>query len=79
MQGFRLISFGQQGCFALLAVFIEMRFDAYVHNGLLKDMAVLQEPPFTEQGSIVDIFPDMSVWQGIKAVIRQINTNAGVA
>lgn len=47
-----------------------------MHNGLLKNMAVLQNPPFTDQGSIVDIFPDMSVWQGIRAVIKQINANA---
>ena len=34
--------------------------------------------PFTDQGSVMDIFPDLSVWQGIHAVIRQINTNASV-
>ena len=33
----------------------------------------------TDQGSIVDTFPDLTVWQGIRAVIRQINSNAGVA
>lgn len=48
-------------------------------NGLLKDMSVLQGSPFTDQGSVVDIFPDLSVWQGIMAVIKQINANAGVA
>lgn len=47
-----------------------------VHNSLLKDMAVLQDFPFTDQGSIIDIFPNLTVWQGIRAVIKQINANA---
>ena len=46
---------------------------------MLKEMSVLQSSPFTDQGSVVDIFPDLSVWQGIRAVIKQINTNADVA
>lgn len=47
-----------------------------VHNGMLKDLSVLQESPFTDQGSIVDIFTDLSVWMGIRGVIDQINANA---
>ena len=50
-----------------------------VHNGLMKDMSVLQEPPFTDQGSIVDVFTDLSVWMGIKRVIDQLNANAVAA
>jgi len=50
-----------------------------VHNGLLKDLSVLQEPPFTDQGSIVELFADVSVWLGIRSVISQINRNAVVA
>lgn len=46
------------------------------HNGLLKDMAVLQGYPFADHSSIVDIFPDVTVWQGICAVIRRIKANA---
>ena len=47
-----------------------------MHNGLLKDINVLQSSPFTDQGSAVDTFPDMSVWKGIWAVIKQNNANA---
>ena len=47
-----------------------------VNQRLMKDMSVLQEPPFTDQGSIVDIFTDLSVWMGIKRVIDQVNANA---
>ena len=47
-----------------------------VHNGLMKDFSVLQDPPFTDRGSIVDIFTDMNVWLGICSVIDHINVNA---
>lgn len=47
-----------------------------VHNGMMKDMSVLQETPFTDQGSITDVFTDLTVWFGIKRVIDTINANA---
>ena len=56
--------------------FVNQIVEYIVHNGLLKDMSVLQEPPFTDQGSIVDVFTDLSVWMGIKRVIDQVNANA---
>ena len=42
----------------------------------MKDMSVLQEPPFTDRGNIVEVFTDITVWLGIKKIIDQINTNA---
>ena len=56
--------------------FVNQIVEYIVHNGLLKDFSILQEPPFTDQGSIVDIFTDMSVWLGIKNTIDQVNSNA---
>ena len=47
-----------------------------VHNGMMKDLSVLQEPPFTDQGSIVEVFTDLTLWAGIKGVIDRINANA---
>ena len=47
-----------------------------VHNGLLKDLSVLQESPFTDQGSITEIFTDLSVWMGIRKAIDRVNANA---
>ena len=47
-----------------------------VHNGMMKDLSVLQEPPFTDQGSIVEVFTDLTLWAGIKDVIDRINANA---
>ena len=43
---------------------------------MMKDLAVLQETPFTDQGSIVEVFTDLSVWLGIRKVIEQVNANA---
>ena len=42
----------------------------------MKDLSALQESPFTDQGSIVEIFTDVSVWMGIRKVIDTINANA---
>ena len=56
--------------------FVNQIIEYIVHNGLMKDMAVLQEPPFTDHGSIVEVFSDLTLWLGIKAVIDRINANA---
>lgn len=59
--------------------FVNQIVEYIVHNGLIKDFSVLQEPPFTDQGSVVDIFTDLNVWMGIRKVIEGINDNAKVA
>ena len=46
-----------------------------VRNGVMKDLSVLQEPPFTDQGSTVEIFTALSLWVGIKGIIDLINAN----
>lgn len=56
--------------------FVNQIVEYIVHNGMMKDLSVLQESPFTDQGSIVEIFSDLSVWMGIKKVIDTINANA---
>ena len=58
--------------------FVNQIVEYVVHNGMIKDMSVLMESPFTDRGSITDIF-NASVWMGIKKVIDQINANANVA
>ena len=35
--------------------------------------------PITGRGSIVEVFSDMTVWLGIRAIIEQINNNASAA
>lgn len=59
--------------------FVNQIVEYIVHNGMMKDLSVLQESPFTDQGSVVEIFTDLSVWMGIRKVIERINANAEVA
>ena len=59
--------------------FVNQIVEYIVHNGMLRDLSVLQEPPFTDHGSIVEVFTDMSVWMGIKRAIDQVNANAVAA
>lgn len=59
--------------------FVNQIIEFIVHNGMMKDLSVLQETPFTDQGSMVEIFSDLSVWMGIRKVIDTINANATVA
>lgn len=56
--------------------FVNQIVEYIVHNGLMKDLSVLQESPFTDRGSIVEIFTDLTVWMGIRKTIDQINANA---
>lgn len=58
--------------------FVNQIVEYVVHNGMMKDLSVLQESPFTDKGSIVEIFQDIQVWAGIRTVIEQINENARV-
>ena len=56
--------------------FVNQIVEYIVHNGMMKDLSVLQEAPFTDYGSIVEIFTDLSVWAGIRQVIESVNANA---
>ena len=56
--------------------FVNQIIEYIVRNGVMKDMSVLQEPPFTDRGSIVEVFTDISIWLGIRNVIDKINANA---
>ena len=56
--------------------FVNQIVEYIVHNGMMKDLSVLQDAPFTDQGSVVEVFTDLSLWAGIRKVIETINTNA---
>ncbi len=56
--------------------FVNQIVEYIVHNGLLKDLSVLQEPPFSDQGSIAEVFTDLTVWMGIRKAIERVNANA---
>ncbi|MBQ1235122.1 MAG: DEAD/DEAH box helicase family protein, partial [Oscillospiraceae bacterium] len=50
--------------------FVNQIVEYIVQNGLMKDLSVLQETPFTDRGSVAQIF-DLTVWMGILAVIER--------
>jgi len=56
--------------------FVNQIVEYIVHNGVMKDLSVLRESPFTDKGSVVEVFTDMNLWMGIRKVIEQINANA---
>ena len=56
--------------------FVNQIIEYIVYNGVMKDLSVLQSSPFTDRGSVVDLFTDITVWNGIRGVIEQINANA---
>ena len=59
--------------------FVNQIVEYIVHNGMMKELSVLQETPFTDQGSIVELFTDLSVWMGIRKAIESVNANAVAA
>lgn len=57
--------------------FVNQIVEYIVHNGVMKDLSVLQEAPFTDRGSIVEVFAaDVSLWADIRKTIERINANA---
>lgn len=56
--------------------FINQIIEYIIRNGVMKDFSVLQESPFTDRGSISEVFYDLDVWKKIKTVIDNINENA---
>lgn len=56
--------------------FVNQIVEYIVRNGLMKDLSVLQEAPFTDRGSVAEVFTDLNIWMGIRKVIEQINANA---
>lgn len=56
--------------------FVNQIIEYIVHNGMMKDLSVLQESPFTDQGSVVEVFTDLTLWMGIRKIIDRINENA---
>jgi len=55
--------------------FVNQIVEYVVRNGVMKDLSVLQETPFTDRGSLAEIFTDLRMWEGIRLVIGTINAN----
>ena len=56
--------------------FVNQIVEYIVQNGMMKDLSVLQETPFKDQGSVAEIFTDLSVWEGVYKAIKSVNANA---
>lgn len=56
--------------------FVNQIIEYIVHNGVMMDWKVLKESPFTDRGSVGELFPDSSLLYDIKKVITKINNNA---
>lgn len=60
--------------------FVNQIVEYIVQNGLMKDLSVLQDAPFTNYGSIVEIFErNITLWNSIRETIQKINANAAAA
>ena len=56
--------------------FVNQIVEYIVHNGVMKDMTVMREAPFTDRGSVVDLLKNKKKWQEILDTINLINENA---
>ncbi|MDV0443508.1 DEAD/DEAH box helicase family protein [Methanorbis rubei] len=57
--------------------FLNRIVEYIVKNGMMTDMSVLQGTPFTDKGTVVDLFSgDQGLWNGIRQTIEKINANA---
>ena len=59
--------------------FVRQVVNYIVKNGMMKDLTVMQESPFTDMGSISELFDDVAVFMDLRTVIEGINKNALVA
>lgn len=59
--------------------FVRQVVNYIVKNGMMKDLSVLQESPFTDMGSVSELFDDVTVFMDLRSVIESINHNAMVA
>ena len=56
--------------------FVKQVVNYIVKNGMMKDLAVLRESPFSDMGNLSEIFDDVKVFMDLRAVIELINKNA---
>ena len=59
--------------------FVRQIVNYIIKNGMMKDLSILQESPFIDQGGIGELFDDVTVFRALRAVIEGINRNAMVA
>ncbi|MBQ6715761.1 MAG: restriction endonuclease subunit R, partial [Clostridia bacterium] len=71
---------GGAGLDARQIYFVNQIVEYIVRNGMMRDFTVLTEAPFTDRGSIIEVFDgNLGAWAGIRKVIEKINANAQIA
>ncbi len=55
--------------------FVRRIVNYIVKNGMMKDLSVLQESLFTNQGGISELFDNVAVFKDLRAMIEGINRN----
>jgi len=56
--------------------FVKQIVNYIVKNGMMKDLAILQESPFSDWGRVSELFDDMKVFTRLRTVIEGITANA---
>ena len=60
--------------------FVNQVIEYIVQNGIMKDLSVLQESPFTDKGNLLELFEENTIiLTKIRQSIEKININALVA
>ena len=60
--------------------FVNQIVEYIVRNGMMKDLSVLQQPPFTDRGNVVELFStNLDMWNDIRKAIEKVNANATAA
>jgi type I restriction enzyme R subunit len=56
--------------------FVKQIVNYIVKNGMMKDLSVLQESPFSDMGSVSEVFDDRKMFMNLREMIEQVNKNA---
>jgi type I restriction enzyme R subunit len=59
--------------------FVRQIVNYIVKNGMMKDLRVLQESPFTDMGGISELFDNAPMFMSLRAAIEVVNRNAMAA
>lgn len=54
--------------------FVKQVVNYIVKNGMMKDLSILQESPFSDMGSVSEVF-DMAMFINLRKIIEGINKN----
>ena len=56
--------------------FVQQIVNYIVKNGMMKDIAILRESPFSDLGGVSEVFSDQTMFERLREIIEEINANA---